>query len=133
MWLKDNRGQSSIEFIILIGAFSFFFLLFLLVINTEVSDEYWRTRNFAVTEVALQIQQEIYLASQSTDGYYRQFTIPQTIKGSGYSVSLVSGGVYIHTFDGAHALSLPVLNVSGDVQLGSNTIRRTNGIVYLNT
>ena len=128
-----ERGQSGIELIILIGFFAFFFLIFLLVIHQNTNDERWENRNLLTQEVALQIQQEIGLAAESSSGYYRQFSLPPKISGVSYSAEIIENTVvYVHTDDGLHALSLSVFNVTGTAIIGDNEIRNINGTVYLN-
>ena len=128
-----NRGQSGIELIILVGFFAFFFLVFLLVIHQNTNDKRWENRNFFTQEIALQIQQEIALASESSSGYSRQFDLPLKISGVDYSADILEGNViYVYTADGLHALSLPVANVTGSVVIGSNLIKNIDGSVYLN-
>ncbi len=41
--------------------------------------------------------------------------------------------IYAYSLNGKHALALPAANVQGDIGIGSNTIRKINNTVYLNT
>lgn len=129
----NKNGQSAVEFLILVGAVFFFFVVFLYSIQVSMGDKIKEGINLAVKEIAIIVQDEISLAVSSSDGYYRNFEIPNKIGGLEYNASLVSGSVYVRTLDGEYALSLPVLNVTGDVIVGNNVIRRENGIVYLNS
>ena len=127
------RGQSGIELIIVVGFFAFSFLIFLLVLHQNTVYEREENRNTLAQDVALQIQQEIGLATESIDGYSRQFNLPLTISGASYIVTLVDGDtVYIRTDDGKHALSLSVANVTGSVIIGTNYISKVDGVVILN-
>ncbi len=127
-----RKAQSSIELIILVGVLTFIFLTFLFVLKMNLSDEHEENRNLFVKEIALTVQNEIDLATNSIDGYYREFQIPNTLFGMDYIAEIVAGLVYIHTTDGKYALSLPVSEVDGFLQTGTNSIRKENGIVYLN-
>lgn len=127
-----RKAQSSIEFIILIGVIAFIFLTFLFVLNMNLSDEHEENRTLFVKEIALAVQNEITLATNSIDGYRREFQIPINLFGLDYTAEIVADLVYIHTTDGRYALSLPVSEVSGTLQTGINVITKKEGVVYLN-
>ncbi len=130
----NKSAQSAIELVILIGFMAFFFLIFLLVIHTNTASERWENRNTLTQELALEIQQEISLASQSFSGYVRQFNLPTKISGLTYVAEILENTViYVHTNNGEHALSLPVSQVSGEIVIGMNTIKNIDGFVYLNS
>ncbi len=128
-----KRGQSSIEFLILVGAVLFIFIIFLGLFQQNIGQKTIEKRNHEVTELALTVQNEINLASEASNGYRRQFTIPQKILGSDYDINITSGSVYVRTRDGKHALAIPVQNVTGDMNKTINNIRKVNGTIYLNT
>ena len=128
-----KKGQSAIEFLILVGAVLFIFVLFLGIFQKNIGEKTIEKINYALIELALTVQNEIALASESSDGYSRTFEIPTNILGSEYDINISSGSVYARTRDGKHALALPVQNVTGDMNKTSNTIKKINGIIYLNT
>ena len=130
--LKRKSGQSSIEFIILIGFLAFFFLVLALIFQGNIHDAQSQQRDDLLKEIALTVQNEINLATSSIDGYSRNFTISQGILGVPYEIDITNGEVYLKTGDGLHALSYPVSNVTGNVLKGVNIIRRLSGVVYLN-
>jgi len=129
----SNKGQSAIELIIVVGFFAFAFLIFLLIIHQSTASQRYENRNTLVQDVALQIQQEISLATNSINGYSRQFILPPNIAGVYYEATIIDGtAIYIYSNDGKHALSLPVSNVTGEVIIGTNTILKINNSVLLN-
>jgi len=128
----NNKAQSAIEFIILVGAVFFFFIAFLFAIQLNIVDKTRENKNLITQELALTVQDEINLAVESSDGYYREFTIPEKLVNLDYEINITAGTVYVRTVNGEYALALPVANVTGDVQKGTNVIRRENGVVYLN-
>jgi len=128
-----KRAQSAIEFIILVGAVVFFFLAFIYAVQINTYDELRKNRDLFALEIALTVQNEVSLASESLDGYYRDFEIPLDILGAEYTILIDEGLVYITTTDGKHALALPVVNVTvTTVIVGTNRIRKDGGKVYLN-
>lgn len=128
-----NRGQSAIEFIILVAAVLFFFMLFSYAIQVNISDKVREKKSVLVRDTALTIQAEIDLAHGSSDGYYREFRIPERILNSDYEVSIVEGLVYVRTVDGKYATAYPVADINGQPLTGDNSIRKDSGVVYLNS
>lgn len=129
--MKSN-GQSSIEFIILVGAAMVFFIGFMVYLESNISEKDKESMNFAVTSLATAVRGEIELASQASEGYSRTFTLPEKIIDKDYGIALVENSIYVHTLDGRYALSLPVEPVNGSVMKGNNVIRKQNGGIYLN-
>ena len=128
-----KKGQSAVEFLILIGAILFFFVAFLYMINLNISDKLRENKDLTIQEIAFQVQDEINLAHESVDGYYRKFELPLNVLGSEYEINVTAGVVYVRTTNGKHAIALPVVNVTGDVLKGTNVIQKNNGVVLLNT
>ena len=129
--MKKN-GQSAIEFSILIGVVISFFLIFLFAIQGSISSKVIENTDLTLKEIALNVINEVNLASNSVDGYYREFEIPSKILGKEYEINITDGIVYIRTLDNERALSLPAVSVVGDVYIGKNIIRKEEGVVYIN-
>ena len=130
--LKNLKGQSAIEFVILVTAVLFLFVGFLYFIQSKLSDSQYEAISEGVNEVALAIQDEINLAQNSADGYFRDFFIPLKINGLDYHVEILENSIFVRTDDERHSVALPVTNVTGDVFIGSNSFYKTNGSVFLN-
>jgi len=130
--MESKKAQVAIEFIIIVGALFFFVSIFFLAIQGNMKDKIEKRENLLVKEIALIVQDEINLAMNSGDGYTRNFDIPEKAGNLGYEIGIYSGVVYIKTEDNKHALALPVSNVTGDINITSNTIEKINGVVYLN-
>lgn len=133
MRLRNPRhAQSAIELVILIGAVLFFFTVFFLLIQENMADKLKQKRNLIAMETALQVKNEIAIASETSDGYYREFDIPKKIGSQEYDISLTEDLVYIKTHDEKIALALPVMKATGQPLKGTNTIQKQEGVVYLN-
>ena len=136
--MKKSRlskcSQSAIEFLIITGFLLFSFTVFFVAVQGNMSDKVRERQELAVKNVALTVQDEINLASQSMDGYSRNFKVPEKINGKDYEINATEGIVYLRTVDGKYAIALPVKNVTGELKKEPdiNTIRKENGIVYLN-
>ena len=125
-----RKAQSSIELIALISALIFFLTIFLGIIYDNISEKSKEKETIVVKNLALSILDEITLAAKSSNGYYRNFEVPETINSKSYEINITSERVYIKT--SANAMSYPVQNITGKLKKGVNIIKKENGIVYLN-
>lgn len=129
----NKKGQSAVEFSIFIGVLLFFTLIVLIIVNASIIDKTNEQIDLQVSDIALQVVDEVNLAYSSSDGYSRTFALPRSAGPLDYNVSIVDSNVYVITEDGKHAISLPVGNVTGSISSGNNTISRSNGTVLLNS
>lgn len=126
------RGQSAIEFVILIMAVLFLFVGLLYFIQGKIADSQNQAVSVAVNEIALTIQDEINLAHGSANGYSRPFFLPLNLNGFEYEAEILEDSVYVRTVNGKHAVALPISEVIGDVLIGDNLVYKINGTVFLN-
>ena|SRR3989338_8093670 len=127
-----KKGQSAIEFFILVAAAFFIFVGLVTSVYISIEQKNYEKRDIVIRDVASTLNDEINLAHSSTDGYFRRFDIPQDILGIDYNISINSNDIYIITEDDKHALSITTLNVTGQPQTGQNTIKKESGSVRLN-
>jgi len=130
--MKYKNSQTSIEFFILVGFVLFFFTAFFLTIHENISDKIKERQTKLVIEIASTVQDEIDLAFESIDGYYREFTIPDYVASKSYKINITEGMVYVRTTDGKQAIALPVQNITGEIRKEENIIKKENGVVKLN-
>lgn len=128
----NEKSQTAIEFMILIGFVLFFFTVFFLAIGGNMSDKLREKKNLDIKDIALTVQDEINLALQSSDGYSRNFTLPEKIGNEDYDIDIVGDMVYVRTVDNKYAIALPVANVTGNIRKNENTIKKENGEIKLN-
>jgi hypothetical protein len=115
-----------------VTAVLFLFVGFLYFVYGKISESKYESISAQVNEVALTVQDEINLASNSPDGYFRTFFIPLNIAGNDYQINILENSVYVRTDDGRHAVALPVSYVVGDVYQGTNSLYKLNDTVFLN-
>lgn len=127
-----KKSQSSIEFIILISAILFFFIALLFTFNQKIADKNKEKLPIELKKTALSVQNEIALATKASNGYQRTFTLPETILNQNYTINITQDLLFIKTTDDKYALALPVHNISGNIQKGTNTIYKANSTIYLN-
>jgi len=125
---KDAQGV--IEFIVLFGALLFFFVTFFSVIQVNIQEKNLEKERIIAQNVALDVQYEINLASDSSEGYSREFQIPQNILGKDYQINVSENRIYVSMEN--FGVSYKVSTINGSVQKGANVIRKENGTVFIN-
>ena len=130
--LSSSRAQVSIEFLIIIGAVFFFTSILLLGIQKNNEDKIYTHQNIQLKEIALTVQNEINLALESSEGYSRNFQIPEKAGSLDYEITIAAGMIYLKTTNNKHALAIPAAEVTGNINKTQNTITKTNGVIYLN-
>ena len=125
-----GKAQTGAEFLIISGIVLFLLTVFFLVINNNISERNNEYEALLVKNIALNVVNEISLAFESSEGYVREFQLPEKINGQDYEIRLVSGNVYVAT--NRNAISLSVKDVEGEIKKGGNKIEKRDGRVYLN-
>ncbi|MEK6824440.1 MAG: hypothetical protein AABY02_01170 [Nanoarchaeota archaeon] len=126
------KGQSALEFMLLVGFVMFMFVALYGVLNMQLSDRAQQGIYESLLDRSQAVQEEIALAHASEDGYRRVFTLDSELYGQSYNMTIVDGFVYTRTLDGTYALAVPVLNVTGQLIMGANVIETIDGDVRLN-
>lgn len=127
-----KKSQGAFEFIILVGFVLLSFTVLFLVINENISDKSEERRNKAIKEFVLGVANEIDLASESTDGYYREFEIPSRIEGLEYEINLTEDMISFKSTNGKYAMAVPIQNASGFLVIGTNLIKNEKGEIKIN-
>ncbi len=123
-------GQGATEFAIIFGFVLFFFVVFFAAIQENQNRKNIEKDRIYLQNVAINVQKEISIASGSSDGYIREFTIPQTILGSDYFINNSQG--YLQVELNNYWLVYDVQEVNGSVKKGTNIIKKENGTVFIN-
>ena len=130
--MPNKKAQTAIELIIVMGFLIFFFIIFIGVIQGKMQEKTDEKKTIIIKDIVKTVQEEIDLAVKSTDGYERNFKLPEKIINNDYEINIFEGIVYANTTDGKHAIAVNIKNVTGSIQKGTNSITKQNGIVYLN-
>ena len=130
--MPNKKAQTAVEFMIVTGFLIFFFILFIGAIQDRMQDKTEEKKTLVIKDIVKTVQEEIDLAVQSTDGYERQFKIPEKIINDDYDIAIFEGVVYANSTDGKHAIAVNIKNITGTINKGNNFITKQNGIVYLN-
>lgn len=127
----QKRGQGAIEFTILLGVVLVFFILFFGVINLNRGQKAKENRDKLLQNLALDVRDEINIASGASEGYYREFVLPERVLGADYTVNVTDAG-YVYLTSERYAVAFKASNVSGILVKGTNVIQKKNGTVVLN-
>jgi hypothetical protein len=128
-----KKSQSAIEFIIVVGFVIFIFFAILLIENESITSKNKDKDNAIIKNIVMNVQDEIMLASKSNDGYQRKFIVPVDLNGKRYLINISDGLIYARTTDLRTTMAIPIINISGDVKEGINTIKKIGGRIYLNS
>src|SRR3989338_1889627 len=124
----SNKAQSAIEFLIIVAAVIFFVILFIISIGINTSDKIKQNREQDLSNIAETVVDEINIAHSASEGYSRNFTLPNKVLSEvDYNIALDSGLVFAKTLDDKTSLALPTQNVTGVINKGNNQIRKSNG------
>jgi len=128
--MTHKKSQSAIEFVVLFSALLFFFSVFFLVIQEQNAEKILEQQNALLKTTAYDVQGEIAIAFKSSEGYSREFIVPEKMGNSDYDINIIEGMVYAN--DSRNAVALPVQEVDGNLVKGVNVIKKENGRVALN-
>ena len=124
------RAQGAMEFMVLAGILLLLFAIIMGIFGSQASDTNKQKIQLRAEDVVVKIQKEVHLAARVLDGYSREFTLPQRIVNKEYTLTIQGDEIVLHVMDDDFWRTIPP--VVGNFTLGTNTIRKANGIIYLN-
>ena len=124
------KGQSSVEFLMIIAALTFAFTVLFVIIQGNINDADKKNEETIIKKIVEDTQDEINIALRASEGYEREFLLPLNVNGRDYTAEIVDNLIYIKTE--MAAIALPTSNITGVLQKGANRIIKKNGGVYLN-
>ena len=130
-----KKAQSASEFLTITIAVVFFMTLFFVAVYNNIYERNKEKEDILVREIALSVQNEIDLAYQSMDGYYREFRLSSNVYGKEYTQLSIEGTqdkyVVVSTSRSYASYEVKDVTASG-INPGVNVIRKENGVVLLN-
>ncbi|MBW2990495.1 hypothetical protein KY348_02190 [Candidatus Woesearchaeota archaeon] len=121
--LKRKKGQSSTEFILVLGAVFLISLGALIMIQKQVADSKKQKTYVKTGELGNLILAEVQNAKASQGFYSRKFFIPETINENEYLLMHNNSEITIKVEDLEYILFLEH-NVSGKIRKGWNVIEK---------
>lgn len=129
---KRNKAQFAMEFIVLVAFMFIIFLGFTAVITSKIIDAKESGRQQAAEDIAALAKNEIELANSVSDGYARTFSLPSAVERNSYNISIMGNRELVVRYLDKEHVSFMQANLIGNISPGKNTIRKENGIVYIN-
>ena len=133
-----RKAQTSMEFVILTGFMLVAFLVFYIVIQVKLVEANRDKLDMTAKQVETLIINELKLAESVTDGYYREFELPQKINGMDYHVQILSGVggtpeivIKYSNKERVYFVSQGYINGASNVDKGKNNITKFDGIILV--
>lgn len=136
-----TKAQSAVELTLIITFMFLVFFIFFLVVGSKMADVQKDENRQLLEDLTKIIKEEIVLASNVEDGYFRTFEIPQALTGLNFNMSLLRETGVNHTElvitfvnytdDVSYIERLPK-NITGNLSKGINNISKKKGVICLN-
>ena len=126
---STTKSQILMEFIILYGV-ALTATVILVAAISQNKNLHETNEFFQVKDIASKVQHEIGLLSNVENGYSRQFEVPDKIDNKDYNISIKNNTLTVRT--NTTSFFIAILNITGYVKKESNTITKTNGMIYVN-
>lgn len=126
------KGQSSTEFLTLIGLAFLAAIIFASASANEAKEFRDAKESLLIKDLALKLQREAIIAATAEDGYERSFTLPDKLENTvDYFTVISNNTLAINSSKSAFSASVP--GTSGrNFTKGSNKIEKIGGIIYIN-
>lgn len=125
-----KKSQITTEFIVFSGIALIAAIVFISISLGQAKTLYETKEFLLVKDVALKIQNEVSIASYVEKGYTRNFEIPEKISNQDYNISIINNTLIVYTKTTLYSTRL--VNITGYLNKGSNTITKTNSRIHLN-
>ncbi|MBI2675887.1 MAG: hypothetical protein HYX24_05485 [Candidatus Aenigmarchaeota archaeon] len=126
-----RKMQAAMEFMVILGAF-----VFLLAASIHVSMQ--KTREVEQASDDLEAGRILEMASSKLntallegDGFSANLTLPEKMRGKGYSINISNGVLYISLPGNTYPTRLLTSNITGSLRKGENMISNRNGGLYI--
>lgn len=130
---KNNaKSQSAMEFIILASFMLLFILGFFAVASSRMLDAREEGNRKIAEDIANFAYSEIEIAKSVSDGYARTFSMPQTVNGVSYDISIIDNRELVIGYSGYEHVKFLPSNVTGSIMKGVNKISKGNGMIFIN-
>lgn len=125
-----KKNQVAIEFMVLSGLALVASIIFVSISIGQTKSLYETKEFLLIKDVGLKIQNEISITSYVENGYSRQFDLPQQINNIDYNITIVNNTLIVWTNSTTYFTE--IINITGYLKKGSNTISKTNGNTFIN-
>jgi hypothetical protein len=124
-----DKAQVAVEISFIFGIGFLLLMMFIGLTYSHIEDLNSRKKQELIEDITFKLQKEIVLASNSKDGYYRNFTMPMKVGNDDYNATIYGNTLKVTIEDNQFWLKVP--NVHGNATKGYNIIRKQDGEVYI--
>ena len=129
--MTKNKGQGSVEFVVLFSTMLLIFLIFFIVIQNRLLEAQEAENDRVVEELANNIFNEIRLAKSASSGFKRQFSLPTSLGGNAYVLELQDERDLVVVYQEKEYVFFLDDFVSGNLSPGVNSLEKIEGNVTL--
>jgi hypothetical protein len=133
-----RKAQTSMEFVILTGFMLLAFLIFYTVIQAKLVEANKDNIDVAAKQIETLVVNELKIAESVSDGYYREFELPQEVNGMNYTVQIMPGvgntPEIVVQYNGRERVYFVVqsyVNSASRVSKGWNNVSKIKGVILL--
>lgn len=126
---RRARGQSSIEFMSMMALTLLLFAGFYGYFVSQQNAAFDTRQQRIAADVASRVGFQLDLALIQGDGFQRRFTLPGTVSGAPYNVSIANGTVLVAYERSDVIAPTAARNVTGTVMNGTNRVRNEEGVL----
>lgn len=126
-----KKGQSTIEFTVLVSFMILMFSIFFVLIAQKLVDLRFERNNEIARAVKDVIETEFRLAKIAENGYFRQFKLPPIIEGMDYDINITdSKELDIYVGEAQIHSRIPD-NISGYLGKGLNNVTKNDDLIMV--
>ena len=126
-----SKSQLFTEFFIFLGLAFLVAIAFEIASIDQLKDFRAQQESDAVKDLALKLQKELLIAANVEDGYVRTFEISQKLDIINYSLTTLNNRtITVQSKNSLYIVTIP--RSIGNVTKGTNQIKKTDGIIYIN-
>lgn len=126
------KGQTSVEFLVLLGFMIIVFNAFIIVTHQSVITNNERANKEILKSEADHLYEEIYVAHQVKNGYARTFEIPEKINGQPLETKIIDNEVNFKLENQEYVLFLPFnITTTQELLTKENIITKNNDQIII--
>ena len=127
--MSHTKAQASMEFIVLISFVLLIFAVFTPFLWKQQNEILSERKTLTAEKIALIIKKEVDMAVMFGSGYERNFTIPNDILGSNYTIS-IHGKILVLNWNSGETQEILITNkTSGIPSPGKNKISNEDDVI----
>lgn len=128
-----RKSQSALEFVILTSFMLLAILGFFAITSSKVLESREESDRKVAEDIAKLAYREIEIAKSVNDGYVRVFSMPETINGVDYTISIIDNREIVVNYLNQEYIEFMPSNVTGSISKGTNVLTKNEGSIIIGT